>query len=364
LPAGVYPGLPSPRQPALVGAVSNFPLSYRLSWLPRLLKPSLAGDTGDFGPMEQRWLGNGPTARLVFLGDISAVANAEPPEIDPALRGVIAAADLVVANCESPLVEHPAFPVATRLGTRHAMTSVFLNEVIAAAGIDPAKLVLSLANNHVLDQDVAGFEETVSALQKRGIRAIGTAANGLVRRVELGSLSVGFLAFTRWRNASAQGFAGRVTTEGDIGGWRATAPKADLVCAVPHWDFEFRHFPRGETRALARRLAEEGAGLVVGGHAHVVQPVERFSGTLVAYGLGDFLGTALPWSPWPLRIGALLAVEVSSDAATRGKIAAYGIVPFLRERHGRHERLVAMEAAEGSAAESVRRRLEQIFRPA
>ncbi len=344
--------------------MSNFPLSYRLSWLPRLLKPSLAGDTGDFGPMEQRWLAAGPTARLVFLGDISAVANAEPPEIDPALREVIAAADLVVANCESPLVEHQSFPLATRLGTRHAMTSVFLDEVIVAAGIDPAKLVLSLANNHVLDQDVAGFEETVSALQKLGIRTIGTAANGLVRRVELGSLTVGFLAFTQWRNASASGFAGSVTMADDIGGWRGHAGAVDLVCAVPHWDFEFRHFPRDETRALARRLAEEGAGLIVGGHAHVVQPVERFSGTLVAYGLGDFLGTALPWSPWPLRIGAMLAVEVSTDAATRGKIAAYRIVPFLRERQGRHERLIAMDAAEGSVAESVGGRLEQIFRPA
>jgi poly-gamma-glutamate synthesis protein (capsule biosynthesis protein) len=60
----------------------------------------------------------------------------------------------------------------------------------------------------------------------------------------------------------------------------------------------------------------------------------------------------------------MLEVEVSTDPATRGKIAAYRIVPFLRERQGRHERLVAMEAAEGSVTESLRRRLEQIFRPA
>ena len=33
--------------------VSNFPLSYRLSWLPRLLKPSLAGNDGTFGPLER-----------------------------------------------------------------------------------------------------------------------------------------------------------------------------------------------------------------------------------------------------------------------------------------------------------------------
>ena len=90
--------------------VSNFPLSYRLSWLPRLLKPSLAGNDGTFGPMEQRWLEPGQrcgwSSSAIFLRS----RTAEPPEIDPALRDVIAGADLVVANCESPVVERPSFP--------------------------------------------------------------------------------------------------------------------------------------------------------------------------------------------------------------------------------------------------------------
>jgi poly-gamma-glutamate capsule biosynthesis protein CapA/YwtB (metallophosphatase superfamily) len=342
--------------------VSNFPLSYKLSWLPRLLKPSLAGNSGGFGPPEQRWLEAGVAVRLVFLGDISAVANREPPEIDPALRDIIAGADLIVGNCESPVVGRAAFPLATRLGTRHAMTPAFLDGVIAAAAIDPAKLVLSLANNHVLDQGVQGFEETVSALNARGIRTIGTTADGLVRRVEAGSLAIGFLAFTQWRNVSEAEFAGRVTMADDIAGWNEKAGTADLLCIVPHWDFEFRHFPRAETRALAQSLTDEGAGLIVGGHAHVVQPVERIDGALVAYGLGDFLGTALLRTPWPLRIGAMLSVEVSADEGTRGKIAAYRVVPFLRQRQGDHERLVSLEGAAGPLIEEVRQRIAAVFR--
>ncbi|MDO9306638.1 MAG: metallophosphatase, partial [Mesorhizobium sp.] len=35
--------------------MSNYPLAYKLSWLPRFLKPSLAGDGGTFGPMAVRW---------------------------------------------------------------------------------------------------------------------------------------------------------------------------------------------------------------------------------------------------------------------------------------------------------------------
>jgi poly-gamma-glutamate capsule biosynthesis protein CapA/YwtB (metallophosphatase superfamily) len=238
------------------------------------------------------------------------------------------------------VVERPVFPLATRLGLRHAMTPAFLDGVIAAAGIDPAKLALSLANNHVLDQGIAGFEETVAALAERGIRTVGTAADGLVRRIEVEALRIGFLAFTQWRNASAAEFAGRVAMADGIAGWKEHAKAVDLICAVPHWDFEFRHFPQSETRALARRLAGEGVGLIVGGHAHVVQPVERIGGALATYGLGDFLGTVLPRTPWPLRIGAMLSVEVSADDDTRGQVSAYRFVPFVRERRIRRERLM------------------------
>jgi poly-gamma-glutamate synthesis protein (capsule biosynthesis protein) len=259
------------------------------------------------------------------------------------------------------VVERPAFPLATRLGTRHAMTPAFLDGVIAAAGIDPAKLLLSLANNHVLDQGVAGFEETVAVLAKRSIRTIGRAVAGPLRRVKAGPLTIGFLAFTQWRNADEAEFAGRVTMADDIAGWKKQARGADLVCAVPHWDLEFRHFPQAATRALARRLAEEGAGLIVGGHAHVVQPVERIVGSFVAYGLGDFLGTALPCAPWPLRTGAILSVEVSADDATSGQVAAYRVVPFLRERGKRHERLVVLDEAGDTPAEKAKRRLAAIF---
>jgi poly-gamma-glutamate capsule biosynthesis protein CapA/YwtB (metallophosphatase superfamily) len=337
---------PAPKR--LRSGVSNFPLSYKLSWLPRLLMPSLAGNCGDFGPMAVRWQKPKAATRLVFLGDISAVANREPPEIDPALREVIEGADLVIANCETPVVERPIFPVATRLGMRHAMTPAFLDRVLAMAGIEPAKLVLSLANNH--------------ALSARGIRTIGTAADGLVRRVAAGPLTIELLAFTQWRNAGEAEFAGRVTMVDAIDGWRKEANAFDLFCAVPHWDHEFRHFPQAPTRTLARRLAGEGVGLIVGGHAHVVQPVEEIGKTLVAYGLGDFLGTALPLQPWPLRIGAMLAVEVSADEGTRGELAAYRLVPFLREGLGSHERLLSIEAANSRAAEKTGARLGEVFK--
>ena len=130
---------------------------------------------------------------------------------------------------------------------------------------------------------------------------------------------------------------------------------------MPHWDWEFRHFPRQATRALAQRLVETGAGLIVGNHAHVPQPAERIGETLVAYALGDFLGTALPNLPWPGRIGAVLAVDVSAEPATRARVAAYEFVPFIRLRDGARERLMPLEEVAGRIGDRARRRFAELF---
>lgn len=341
--------------------VSNYPLSYKLSWLPRFLKPSLGGDANRFAPAAGALMDPLPkqTVRLAFVGDISAVANRSTPQCDPAIAKLLGSADLVIGNCESPIVDRPSAVLGTRLGTHHAMTERFLMGALAAVGIAREKLVLSLANNHVLDQGVAGFDETVAALKRLGIRTIGLAANGPVELVKVGPLTLDFAAFTLWRNAEEDLFASRVSMDSDPAGWPRDG--FDLLCAVPHWDWEFRHFPRAETRALARRLAGHGVGLIVGHHAHVLQPVERIGGTVAAYGLGDFLGTAFARQPWPGRIGGIFAVDVSVDVGTRGAIASYRLHPFVRLRSGDHERLVPVEGLEGTMREQVERRLGAIF---
>lgn len=344
--------------------MSNYPLSYKLSWLPRFLKPSLSGDISGFAPAAATMIEPPParTVRLAFVGDISAVANRAVPECDPAIVALLGTADLVIGNCESPVVERPSDVVGTRLGTHHAMTERFLADALAAVGIQREKLVLSLANNHVFDQGVAGFEETVAALKRLGIRSIGTTAKGPVARLAVGPLTIGFAALTLWRNADAALFAGRVSMQSDPARWQRDAAKGvDLLCAVPHWDWEFRHFPRSETRALARQLAGHGVGLVAGHHAHVVQPVERLGKALVAYGLGDFLGTAFARQPWPGRIGCIFVVDVSADLGKRGAIAAYGLHPFMRLRAGNHERLVPVAALQGRLRGKVEGRLKTIF---
>lgn len=344
--------------------MSNYPFSYKISWPARFIRPSLRGNASGYLPDQVRFLPkSGQSVRLAFVGDISAVANKQPPIFDRDLTALLASADLVVGNCESPVVDKVSARLGTRLGTHHAMTEEFLVGALAAAAIAPERLVLSLANNHVLDQGADGFAATRAALRRLGIATIGTTTE--VSKVAVGPLTLGLVAFTQWRNAPAEAFTGRVAMADDFfaaaGNGLAGAGGADLVCTAPHWDWEFRHFPRAATRGWARKLAELGVGLVVGHHAHVVQPIARVDDTLVAYGLGDFLGTALARQPWPGRIGAILAVDVSANAASRGQIASYRLVPFMRQRDGGRERMVPLDKVDGALGAKARARWQAVY---
>jgi len=344
--------------------VSNYPLSYKLSWLPRFLSPSLDGDARDFAPPAAALIAPRParTVRLAFIGDISAVASRQAPVCDPALKELLGSADLVIGNCESPVVGRVRARFGTWIGTHHAMNQTFLSEAIAAVGIEPERLVLSMANNHMLDQGRDGFDETLAALRRLGIGVIGAAADGPVKHIRIKDLSVGFAAFTLWRNADEALFAGRVSTEGDPARWLdGSLADVDLLCAVPHWGWEFRHFPQRETMELAKRLVERGFGLIAGHHAHVVQPVGRVGAVPVAYGLGDFLGTALARQPWPGRIGAIFAVDVSAEEGSRGQVAGYRMHPFMRLRDGGRERLMPVDVLPGRLRGRVEARLARVL---
>jgi poly-gamma-glutamate synthesis protein (capsule biosynthesis protein) len=57
-----------------------------------------------------------------------------------------------------------------------------------------------------------------------------------------------------------------------------------------HWGVERQHEVTAEQMQLAEQLTASGAfDLIVGHHAHVVQPIMRLHGVPVVFGLGNFL---------------------------------------------------------------------------
>ena len=187
----------------------------------------------------------------------------------------------------------------------------------------------------MLDQGIDGFAETRAALagdghrnHRRGRRRAGSQTHRS-RRFDVAPRRVQRMAqcqpagLRRPRDHAGRSCTGRFCRA--AGKPRPTSPASSRIGTGSSVTFRGRRPERWRDASATR-----GAGLIVGHHAHVLQPAERIGGTLVAYGLGDFLGTALARLPWPGRIGAMLAVDVSAEPATRGRVAAYELVPFFR----------------------------------
>ena len=65
---------------------------------------------------------------------------------------------------------------------------------------------------------------------------------------------------------------------------------AEFVIVSMHWGAEYRHEPiSSQNEWLEATLPSEYVDLIIGHHAHVVQPVDKVGDEWVVFGLGNFL---------------------------------------------------------------------------
>jgi len=169
--------------------------------------------------------------------------------------------------------------------------------LLKEAGID----LVSMANNHSGDFGAAGFNDTARRLTDEKLPFIGGGSlmNGpeqpLVMAVR--GLRIGFLGF--YLRA----------LEGAVSDAKRARPGVDVLIAFNHWGRENVTEPLRQQRLLGQALIDAGVDLVVGTHAHVLQPEEWYKGRLIFYGLGNFVFSGMSYDEIH-RIGAYLEVDV------------------------------------------------------
>lgn len=248
--------------------------------------------------------------------------------------------DLTFANLETPIA-----PQASQ-GSR-AFVFNAPPDVIAAlqhAGVD----LVSVANNHALDQGRRGYEETLRWLDAAGLRYLGGGpaphAAGPVR-VERAGLKLAFLGYTYGLNQTGNACppakagvpaclqAAELDRASIVDEVRAAAAEADAVVVSLHWGVEYEQQPRAQDVELARRLADAGALVVLGHHPHVLQPLELYRRgdgriAVIAYSLGNFVSNqsrnfvagVTPDAVAATRDGALLRVALARRDYGRGVV--------------------------------------------
>lgn len=213
---------------------------------------------------------------------------------------------------------------------------------MADAVADAGWRVVNIDSNHTYDIWTAGIEHNQGVwAQRQGLVTVGSYASDAdrqtVRVVECNGIRMAVLAYCYGQNAYEQSdlpndyYAvpwDEAKAAQDIERARKVA---DVVVVYMHWGKEYDNDPTEAQRAQAQALADDGADLVIGSHAHVIQPVEwltRKDGTRmpVAYGLGDFV-SGYHNNPDTIMSGMLSCefVRVGGDAAGADNVGPGGI---------------------------------------
>ncbi len=219
---------------------------------------------------------------LNFLGDVY---------LDRPERANVPLAGEYIFNLESPLT-HSSRPVWGKINLKSA--GVFFAETF---GANPC--AVCLANNHIMDYGDEGFLDTVANLEKNGIQYFGAGSlaghchNPLLLNLQGQRIALlGYVCPTTHAIfATARGFGAAPIDLEAIAGDILTAREngAERIIVQLHWGEEDVGLPRPGDVTRARSIVDLGADLIIGHHAHCIQPFEIFKGKYIFYGLGNAL---------------------------------------------------------------------------
>lgn len=304
-------------------------------------------------------------AKLVVCGDVMSHSTNIDDSWDEAkqeydflremgnVRPWIESADYAVANLETTLAAdrysgYPAFRTPDAMAYN-----------LKDLGFD----MLLTANNHCMDAGFSGVCRTLDVLDEVGIAHVGTSrtqaeADSDIVLADVGGVSVAFLGYTYGTNGfplskdapfSVNLFnKDYLTNLTDLDKERVAADLAkakalepDLIAVMIHWGVEYQTKPNDYQKKVADFLIENGADLILGGHPHVLQPVEKTrtvtladggeKTAFVAYSLGNFLSGQLTKNDPHVDSTVILSITLERDNETgRTRVADWEYAPIYR----------------------------------
>jgi capsule biosynthesis protein capA len=247
------------------------------------------------------------TLSLLFVGDImghspqiTSAYNKQTKryEYEPVFAKVapiFRENDFVVANLEvtlggKPYTGYPTFSSPKELAS-----------ACSNSGIN----VMVTANNHSCDRGKMGITNTLYQLDSLGIKHTGTFYDLMDRArrnlliLEKNDIRVGLLNYTYGTNGlpipepTQVNLLDTLQIKNDL--QSAKKLHLDKLIAVVHWGVEYATKPNKAQKEMADFLFKNGIDYIIGGHPHVLQPMELRSNNspyteqFVVYSLGNFI---------------------------------------------------------------------------
>lgn len=246
-----------------------------------------------------------PKLSLLFVGDvmqhdgqIEAAYNSKTKDYEyddgfKFIKPIINEYDIRVANLEvtqagKPFKGYPQFSAPDEL-----------SEVLVNTGFN----VILTSNNHSCDRGSKGVIRTLDVLDELGVPHTGTFRNQKERDenypliVEKNGLKVAMLNYTYGTNGLSVAkpliinYIDSVIIKEDIA--KAKSMGVDYIVCNMHWGKEYKPLPNNYQKRYEAVCYRAGADMVIGGHPHVVQPIEKKKvyneDKLTIWSLGNFV---------------------------------------------------------------------------
>ena len=226
---------------------------------------------------------------------------------------IVQQADYAVANLETTLA-------GTDNGYAYAGNPKFNSpDAIVDAAKDAGFQMLLTANNHSLDTGLVGFKRTVQVVREKGLETLGTYLTADEKKwtvVNVNGINLGMVCYTYSDGFNQSGkpvlnFVNELSEDGllnyftynhlpefyeELGTYvkEMKAAGADATILFIHWGTEYRLSADTNQAAMAQALCDLGIDAIVGGHPHVVEPMDLLTSsqdpshkTVVLYSLGN-----------------------------------------------------------------------------
>ncbi len=197
------------------------------------------------------------------------------------------ASEYKILNCEGYLVDKVTEPTFS--------SGVFNNVESIVNAFGHERLLLSLANNHVMDK-IDGVTKSIEIAKKNKLSFVGADINlnmSLVPKViieqetEVAIISAGWdLIGCKHATEENEGVA-PLLMKYLVPVIKKQVALGRKVALFLHWGYETEKYPLPLHREMAFKFIDLGVDIIIGCHAHCLQGHEKYKGKSIFYGIGN-----------------------------------------------------------------------------
>ena len=156
--------------------------------------------------------------------------------------------------------------------------------------------LITIGNNHILDQGQVGCLQTIDTLNKAHIEYIGAGENIFEAKkpyvLRSQNYNIGILNFTEYEFASAGKMTSGANPFDFLDSFDEVSElkkECDIVIVLFHGGKEFYRFPSPLLQRICRKFCDKGANLVICQHSHCIGCEEKYKNSTIVYGQGNLL---------------------------------------------------------------------------